>query len=593
METDHQTLIFLEAIVLLGAAVVAVPLFKRLGLGSVLGYLAAGIVIGPSLLGLFREPEAVMQVAELGVVLLLFVIGLELNLSRLWQMRRDIFGLGSAQIIISGLALMLYPLLVVGRPWQAALVAGLGLALSSTAFVMQMLEERGEMRRPHGQKAFAILLMQDLAIVPLLGVVAFLSPITDEGAAPLWQQIALAVGAVALVILAGRYLLNPMFRLLARAGAREIMTAAALFVVIGAASLMALVGLSMALGAFLAGILLAESNYRHELEADIEPFRGILLGLFFMSVGMSVDLGVVLANALPLLAALCSLVTLKALILYGLARAFGSDHNTAVRTGLILAQGGEFGFVLFSTAVAAGVMQQEHSSLLIALVTLSMATTPFLVRLGPRLLCREEKPVPEGADDFSDADGEALVVGFGRFGQLATQVLLAGNVPVTIIDSDPERIEEAGRFGTRVYYGDGTRLDVLRAAGIERVGLVVLCADDREAQAHMVELIKSEYPDTSVVARAYDRRHALDLLSKGVDAQVRETFGSALSLGREALVALGIDRDEAVAIEGEVRRRDMQRLQDQLTGGLYAGRDKYLVRPEPLTRPSSTAKAAE
>ena len=592
MEHEAQTTMFTGALILLGAVVVAVPLFKRLGLGSVLGYLAAGIVIGPSVLGFFREPEAIMRVAELGVVLFLFIIGLELSLSTLWRMRRDIFGMGSVQIVVTGLVLALYPLLLTPYGWRASLVAGLGLALSSTAFVMQMLEERGELRQPHGQKAFAILLMQDLAIVPLLALVALLSP-REGGGGPLWLDALKMAGAVASVVLVGRYLLNPFFRILARSGAKEIMTAAALLVVIGAATLMTYAGLSMALGAFLAGVMLAESNYRHELEADIEPFRGILLGLFFLSVGMSVDLAVVADRWIGLLAALCTLVVLKALVVFAIVRVMGNDHDTSVRTSLLLAQGGEFGFVLYSTAVAAGVMEQQHATVLIALVTLSMATTPFLVRLGPRFLCNRDKP--EREEDFSDADGEVLVIGFGRFGQLLVQMLLAGNVPLTILDNDPNRIEEAGRFGTRIYYGDGARLDVLRAAGIDKARLIVVCIRLGEPSTRIVETIQEQYPDLPIYARAYDRRHAIALMERGVAGQVRDTAESAFRLGRDVLVGLGAD--DADAVEDEVRRRDAARLEDQRLGGILAGRDKYLIRPEPLyplkARETKRSKAVE
>jgi monovalent cation:proton antiporter-2 (CPA2) family protein len=586
------TALLVEPIVFLASAVVAVPLAKRLGLGSVLGYIAAGVAIGPFAFGLLGGAEQVMGVAELGVVLLLFVVGLELRLTRLWELRRDILGLGTAQVVVSGALIMLYPLLVVGRGLEASLVAGLGLALSSTALAMQMLEERGERETPHGRTAFAILLLQDLAIVPLLALVAFLSPqdAGEEGSA--WSGLLAAVGAVAAVVLAGRYLLDPMFRVLARTGAREAMTAAALLVVLGAAALMALAGLSMAMGAFLAGVLLAESSYRHELEADIEPFRGLLLGLFFISVGMSVDLRVVAANWIGLLAAVAVLVTIKTSVLYALARAFGHGHDNAVRTALLLAQGGEFGFVLYAAAAAAGVMEPDHASLLVAVVTLSMALTPFVVRLGPRLLCRTDAPEPE--EDFSDAGGgSVLVVGFGRFGQLASQVLLARGLELTIIDSDVGRVEEAARFGSRIHYGDGTRLDVLRAAGAERARLIAVCTAGVEATNRIVDVARGAFPDTPLLVRSYDRRHSLDLIGRGVAGEVRETLESALVFGREALVALGVAGTEAERIERDVRRRDRERLLAQVEGGLFAGRDLVrAVRPEPLTPPRRAAADA-
>jgi monovalent cation:proton antiporter-2 (CPA2) family protein len=524
MAEPAHAMSLLEPIVLLATAVVAVPIAKRIGLGSVLGYIAAGVAIGPSALGLFAEPGRVGGIAELGIVLLLFIIGLELNLHRLWAMRRDILGLGTAQIVVSGALIMLYPLLVAGRPLAASIVAGLGLALSSTALVMQLLEERGEVESPHGRTAFAVLLMQDLAIVPLLALVAVLSPLPQADDGPLWLAGLQMVAAVGAVVLAGRFLLTPFFGLLARVGAREIMSAAALLVVLGAAGLMALVGLSMAAGAFLAGVLLAESSYRHELEADIEPFRGLLLGLFFLSVGMSVDLAVVRDNWLALIGAACVLTAIKTGVVYGLARAFGHSHPTGVRAALLLAQGGEFGFVLYSAAAAAQVMAPDHASLLVALVTLSMAFTPVAVRLAPLLAPEREPPPPE--EDYSDARGSVLVIGFGRVGQLAAQVLLRRGVALTTIDSDVEQVEAAARFGARVHYGDGTRLDVLRAAGAGRVRLILVCTDRQETTTHIVRILRESFPDTRVVARSFDRRHSLELKAMDV-VEVRETLESA------------------------------------------------------------------
>ena len=579
-EAAHLTPL-LEPIVLLTAAVVAVPLAKRLGLGSVLGYIAAGVMIGPSVLGLFAAPGRVAGVAELGVVLLLFVIGLELNLSRLWALRRDILGLGTAQVLGCGGLIALG--LMAGMGWSAptAAVAGLGLALSSTALVMPLLEERGELQSRQGQTAFAVLLLQDLAIVPLLALVAFLSPQEQASNGPGWEAAALALGAVAAVVLVGRFLLNPFFSLLGRVGTREIMTAAALLVVLGAAGVMALVGLSMAMGAFLAGVLLAESNYRHELEADIEPFRGLLLGLFFLSVGMSVDLGVIVAQWPVLLLGVVVVVGLKVLATHGLARAFGHPPGTALRTALLLAQAGEFGFVLYSTAAAAGVMQPQQASLLVVLVTLSMAVTPPLVRFGPAFLRSCGQNIPE--EDFSDARGNVLLIGFGRFGQLVAQVLLRHGVSLTLLDFNVDRIEEAGRFGARVHYGDGTRLEVLRAAGAERVRMIVVCTDRPEVTNRIVGVVQEAFPGTPCFVRAWDRRHALQLLARGIDGQMRDTLESALALGREALVGLGVARDTAEAVEQDVRQRDRERLKAQQLGGLLVDSDHYKIRPEPLT----------
>ncbi|ONG52118.1 hypothetical protein BKE38_15005 [Pseudoroseomonas deserti] len=580
-EASHLAPI-LTPMVFLAAAVVAVPLAKRVGLGSVLGYIAAGIVIGPFGLKLIDTPERIAGIAELGIVLLLFIIGLELNLGRLWALRKDILGLGTAQVLVCG-ALLAPCVWMAGAGWGAASVAGLGLALSSTALVMQLLAERGELEAPYGRTAFAVLLLQDLAIVPLLALVAFLSPRMMVAEHPMWMSVATGLGAVAAVVLTGRFLLNPFFGLLARAGAREIMTAAALLVVLGAAGLMAVAGLSMAMGAFLAGVLLAESNYRHELEADIEPFRGLLLGLFFLSVGMSVDLAVVWAQAPLLLAGVFLLVALKSVATYGLARVFGHPPATALRAALILAQGGEFGFVLYSAAAAAGVMGGDLASLLVALVTLSMAVTPPLLRLAPRILSRCGRPMPE--EDFSDAKGSVMVVGFGRMGQLVTQVLQRHGVQPVLIDTDVQRIQEAARFGSRVHYGDGTRLDVLRAAGGGRVRLIAVCTDRPEITNRVVTLVQEAFPETALVVRAFDRRHALSLLERGIENPIRETVESALILGREALLALGVPREQAEAVEQEVRLRDRERLAAQQIGGLFAG-------PEPLT-PPRVMKAAE
>jgi monovalent cation:proton antiporter-2 (CPA2) family protein len=594
MAASPQAPVYVQALIFLGAAVIAVPLFRKLRLGSILGYLAAGLVIGPFGLGLFSEADAVMHVAELGVVLFLFIIGLELNLTRLWAMRRDIFVLGTAQVVLCGLLAMLYPLLVTGRPWQASLVAGLGLALSSTALVMQLLGEHGEVQQPHGQKAFAILLLQDLAIVPLLALVALLSPVESTGGDPVWLTAAKMLGAVVVVVLTGRYLLTPFFRVLASAGAHEVMTAAALLVVIAAATLMTYVGLSSALGAFMAGVLLAESSYRHELEADLEPFRGLLLGLFFISVGMTVNLRVILSHWQVVLGAVVVLTLIKTTVVYGLMRLLRNGHEVSIRTALHLSQGGEFGFVLFSTAVAAGVMVQEQATLLVALVTLTMALTPLLAALAPKLAGTPK--AREREERFEDVRGSVLMVGFGRFGQIACQLLLPEGTDVTIIDNDVEMIEAAERFGWKVYYGDGTRLDVLRAAGAERARLICVCVERKESATRIVELCRTAFPLAKLYVRAYDRVHALELVEHGAHFQMRETFESAIAFGRAALEELGLSRERVAEVEEDIRQRDRDRfaLQQQGSNPL-AGSDKLYTRPvprpEPLTNPLREAIA--
>lgn len=582
MPASHAPSVLSQAAIFLAAAVLAVPLFRKFRLGSILAYLAAGVVIGPRGLGFFTDPEAIMHVAELGVVLFLFLIGLEINLTRLWSMRRDIFGLGAAQVVVTGLLAMIYPLVVVGRSWQSSLIAGLGLALSSTALVMQLLEERGQVQSTHGQKAFAILLFQDLAVVPLLALVTILSPKSAVAGPSMGFAALKMIGAIAILILVGRYLLNPFFRILANTGAREVMTAAALLVVLGAAGLMTYAGLSSALGAFLAGIMLAESSYRHELEADVDPFRGLLLGLFFVSVGMSVELGVVALHWRLLLGALITLTIIKVGVIYALVRLSRGDHATAIRTALHLPQGGEFGFVLFATAVSAGVMPQEQATLLVALVTLSMAITPLLVALAPRLIRQE---VREREEDFDGAKGSVLLVGFGRFGQVVSQLLLPEGVEITAIDNDLEMIEAAERFGFKVYFGDGDRLEVLRAAGAGRARLICVCVDRKETASHIVEMARSAFPLAHIYVRAFDRVHALELLEHGAHFQLRETYESAIAFGKAALEGLELAPERILELEADMRARDRERFALQQQGDTLAGKDRLVTRPVPRPEP--------
>jgi CPA2 family monovalent cation:H+ antiporter-2 len=575
---------FTETLLLLGGAVVTAPIFKKLGLGTVLGYLAAGVMIGPVLHGI-ADGEAVLGVAELGVVFLLFIIGLELKPSRLWQMRRDIFGLGSAQVVLSGLALTAIAYLSGVTDWRGSIVAGFGLALSSTAFSMQILEEQGDVNTRYGQRSFSMLLFQDLAIVPLLALITVLDG-PKEAASPL-KDLGVAVAAVAAMIVAGRYLLTPLFQVIARTGAREAMIAAALFVVLGSATLMQMAGLSMAMGAFLSGVMLAESSYRHELEADIEPFRGVLLAIFFIAVGLSLQLDVIYHNVLFVILAVPVVMIVKAVIIYGICRMSGSSHNDAVRIALLLPQGGEFGFVLFSTASATGgLLSDSTASLLIAIVTLSMALTPLGVALSKRLLSDEAHE--ELDEDFEGAGADVLMVGFSRFGQIAAQILLAGGREVTVIDYSADRIRQASGFGFRIYFGDGTRKDVLRSAGIDRAKIVVVCTHKQEITDRVVELVQTDYPHARIFVRSYDRIHSIALRNRGVDYELRETLESGLLFGRMTLEALGVGEADAIAIQEDIRRRDEQRLLLQTTEGITAGRDMLFskpVRPEPLVKP--------
>lgn len=562
---------------LLAAGVVAVPVFRKLGLGSVLGYLAAGAAIGPFGLALFREPQTILHVAEFGVVIFLFLIGLEMRPKRLWGMRREIFGLGSAQVVLAGLALTGVAM-AAGVSAPVAFVGAMGFVMSSTAVIIQMLEERGDLPTPSGQRAVSILLFEDLAIVPLLAIVALLGASMGHAAeseTPLWQSIGLALAALAGVLAVGIYAINPVFRFLARNGGREVMTAAALLVVAGTAWIMDEVGLSMAMGAFLAGVLLSDSTFRHQLEADVEPFRAILLGLFFLSVGMALDIGVVISDWRIVMAGLAAFMAVKALVIYVVARLFRARHHEAVERAALFAQGGEFAFVLYSAAASAGVIDGQAEAALTAIVILSMALTPLTTLALKRLLPKEAGLSPEDAEGVDAADGlrgQVLIIGFGRFAQVVSQPLLARDVDVSIIENDVEMIQAAGNFGFKVYYGDGTRLDTLRASGAGRAEAVLVCVDKPETADRIVQLVKSEFPGVKLLVRAFDRGHSLRLVQAGVEYQVRETFESALRFGQAVLEELGLPEDEALEVIADVRRRDEARLDLEVTGGLGAGR---------------------
>ena len=587
------------AVALLGAAVVAVPLFRRFGLGAVLGYLAAGLAIGPSALGVVREPEAVLHVAELGVVLLLFIIGLEMRPARLWSLRREIFGLGAIQVLTCAVLLIGLALLA-GLPWPAAVIAGFGFALSSTAIVMQLLEERNENTEPAGQRVVSILLFEDLAIVPLLALVAVLGSAygtTVEDARPIWMTVGLAVGAVAVVVGAGRWLVNPFFRILAQYGGREVMTAGALLVVLGAAFAMSLGGLSMAMGAFLAGVLLSESTFRHQLEADIEPFRGILLGLFFLSVGMSLDLAVVAAEWPLVIGGLFAFMTAKTVAVYAVAR-LKQKHGEGLLRAALMGEGGEFAFVLYATAFAAGLFDARVAAILSAIVVLSMAFTPLRVLLADRLRPDETPSADdsEGVDHASGLRERVLVIGFGRFAQVVCQPLLARDVDVSIIDMDVEMIQAAGNFGFKVYYGDGSRLDVLRASGAATAETILVCVDKAETADRIVEVVKEAFPLTKLFVRAYDRGHSMRLINAGVEYQIRETFESALVFSHQVLLDLGFTAEQARDTVDDARRRDVERLTLQLSGGLQAGRsltrsNMPTPQPAPYVKPRRESQA--
>ena len=579
-------------LVLLLTAVLSVPIGRKIGLPSIVAYLLGGIIIGPSGLALFPTPESILPVSELGVVMLLFLIGLELELGQLLAMRRSIFGLGAAQLASTAVAIALIAHGLGLLAWRGAIVAGLALAMSATAIALQILEQRGELQHGYGQRAFAILLFQDMAVVPLLALLPLLAQggtHADFGQAA--RAVALIAGAIAAIVLAGRYLLNPFFRLLAQSGSREVMTAAALLVVLGAALVMQLAGMSMALGAFLAGVLLAESNYRHELEADIEPFRGLLLALFFMGIGMSIDIALVRANLVLIAVAAVTITFLKAAIVWLLFRPVCA-RGDALRAGSVLTSAGEFAFVLIPLGSALGVFEEWQSGVLIAIAAVTILLGPLVASLSDTLLARFAGHEEHEADDFAGARGSILVIGWGRFGQIVSQCLLAEGIDVTTIDRDPEMIRQAGRFGFKVYYGDGTRLDVLRAAGAGKVRLIAICVDDRDAASRIVDLLHLEFPGSALYVRSYDRRHSLALIAKGVSFELRETYESALAFGRKTLEALGLDSERALAVEEFVRRRDLDRLVLQQAEGIAAGRDLLhtTMVQEPLSKPSGEAR---
>lgn len=565
------------AIILMGAAVIAVPLFRRLGLGSVLGYFAAGVLVGPSVAGLFTDTLSILHFSELGVVMFLFIIGLELRPLKLWAMRGQIFGLGLAQVALATAALTLSGFLFFGLSGLAAFIAGAGFVLSSTAVIMSVLQDRGEISSAEGQKSVAILLFEDLMIVPLLAVVAFLSPLSQEQTG--WMQVLLAIGALLVLLGVSRWALNPFFALLARARTREVMTAGALLVVLGSALLMAGAGLSMAMGAFLAGVMLSNSSYRHQIESDIEPFRGLLMGLFFMAVGMSLDLSVVAAEWWLLSSMLAAFTVAKGIVVYGVAYVFGSSSHQAVRRTSMFLQGGEFAFVLYAAATTSGAIDARENALFTTVVIFSMILTPLLMSAADRLLRREAST--EGVEMARNLNGRVLMIGFGRFGQIASQLLLSKGATLSVIDKNPDRIREAERFGFKVFFGDGSRLDTLHHSGAGSVEAVMICINDPKAAIQIVELVQHEFAQAKILVRAYDRGHAVELIHVGVDYQIRETVESAYRMGAEGLRALGfaeLDVDEAIE---DTRQRDNARLSEQVQGDFMSGRDHLHVRPVP------------
>ncbi|MDC0744916.1 monovalent cation:proton antiporter-2 (CPA2) family protein [Polyangium mundeleinium] len=550
-----------QSAIFLVAAVVAVALFKRIGLGTVLGYLAAGALIGPSGLGLIHDVDQTLHFAELGVVFLLFLIGLELQPSRLWTMRGTVFGLGGAQVaattaVITGIGLLL------GAPLPAAVVAGVGVSMSSTAFATQILGEKNELGTPHGRSAFGILLFQDVAAIPVLALVPLLGPTpAAKTGSPLTNGLVI-VGVIAGLIVAGRFLLRPAFRFIAEARSHELSTATALLVVIGTALVMARVGLSMALGAFIAGVLLADSEYRHELEADIEPFKGLLLGLFFMAVGMSANLRLLKDRPLVVIGLVLALVVVKMTVLYALGRAAKLSGRGAASLGASISQGGEFAFVIFSVARSATVLKPETTELLVVVVTLSMALTPLLFLARDRITAHLAAADRRSFDQIYDEGSSVIIAGFGRFGQIVGRVLRLKRIAFTALDASPTHVDFVRRYGNQIYYGDASRVDLLRAAGAERARLIVLAIDDMDASMRTLHVVQSHFPNLTIVARARNRQHAYALLDAGVTNIIRETFAGSLDAARITLEALGLPSDnarEAVRRFGEYDEAQVRR----------------------------------
>ncbi len=576
----HNEDLFFQAFIYLSAAVLSVPIAQKLGLGSVLGYLLAGVIIGPfGLHFVGQNGEDVMHFAEFGVVMMLFLVGLELQPSLLWNLRVPILGLGGLQVLLTTVMVSLLGLLL-GLSWQMSLAVGLILAMSSTAIVLQTLNEKGLMKTNAGQSAFSVLLFQDIAVIPILALLPLLAlrdtsaislmasnadsfltaAQTANASLPPWQQTLLVMATVGGIIVAGRFLMRPVFRFIATTRLREIFTATALLLVVGIALAMNQVGLSPALGTFVAGVVLADNEYRHELESDIEPFKGLLLGLFFISVGASINFNLLIQQPLLILGLVLGLVLIKGAILFGLSKFFGMEISQGLLFGFSLAQGGEFAFVLFSFAIQNQVLTTEVAAPLVAVVALSMALTPLLMILYERVIQpRFMTAEPEReADEIDETENPVIIAGFGRFGQIIARLLMANGFRITILDHDPTHIQMLRRYGWKVFYGDASRLDLLRAAGIEEARLLVIAIDDPERILSIVHCVRKYFPEVKLLARAMNRSHAYELIRAGVDVIERDTFGSSLDMGISALKLLGFRSYKAQRAAQTFKEHDQQ-----------------------------------
>ena len=558
---EHSLL--LSVFIYLSAAVVAVPVAKKLGLGAVLGYLIAGILIGPWVMGLINEASHVMHFAEFGVVMLLFLIGLELNPSKLWEMRKPIIGQGGLQVLLSGVIITAVALLF-GLRWEYAVVAGMALALSSTAIVLQIMDEKNLLPTSSGQSGFSILLFQDIAVIPMLAILPLLSVTGSGGESEGVMGVLKAIVALALIYFSGRYLLPPVFRYIAATRMREVFTAFALLLIVGVAVLMDAVGLSMALGTFMVGVLLSESEYRHELETNIEPFKGLLLGLFFISVGMTVNFGLLIDEPLLILGLVFGLVLAKGLVLYLIAIKSGMPSAERLRFSILLSQGGEFAFVLLSTATTVAAIDKPTSGILTVVVALSMLTTPLLMVLIERYftpaIIDGEKPEM----DVPNEHNEVIIAGFGRVGQIVARMIGARNIGATILDHNPEHIERIAKFGFKAYYGDATRMDLLETAGIAEAKILVIALDGNDQAVEIAHEVTRKYPHIKILSRAWDVVHAIELMKAGVEMPQRETMHSSLKIAEDILTHMGYGAYEARQITAKFERHDLEILH-----GLY------------------------
>ncbi len=563
MHDDHTFLLY--AVIFLAATVFVVPLSKRARLGAVLGYLVAGVVIGPQVLGLVADPELVLTFSEIGVVMLLFLLGLELSPQRLWVMRRLLFGLGATQM---GLVTALFTIagLVLGLPIAAALIAGFGLALSSTAFGVQILSERSELTAEHGRATFGVVLFQDLVAVPVLALIPLLAVgEVVESARPKWMSVAIVIGSILAVVVAGRYLLRPVFRIVAATKLVEVFTATSLLVVLGTALLMQLAGLSMGLGAFLAGVLLADSEYRHELESHIEPFKGLLLGLFFMGVGMNLDLLLLAGRPLVVVGLVLGVLALQVTVMWAVGRAFRYNERSSLLLAALLASGGEFAFVVFASAERSALLSADLAAMLNLVVALAMALTPFLV-LGLAAFAdrRSQRAQPERQPDaMPDEHVDVVIAGFGRVGQIPGRVLAAKQIPFTVIEPSSEQVDFSRRFGTKLYYGDPARPEILRAARVGEAKVFILALEDPEHSLRVARAMRRLYPNVHIIARARNRQHAFKLMDLGVHEIVRETLHSSLLMTRQMLEHIGVDAHTATERVESFHRFDEQLLREQ------------------------------